>query len=130
MIVVDASVVLEVLLGTPIGRGLEFRLRVSGESLHAPGLIDVEVVQILRRLDRLGDLSARRGGEAVSDLIDLPVRRYPHLPFTRRIWQLRANLTAYDAAYVALAEELGAALITRDARLARSRGHRAEIELV
>ncbi len=130
MIVLDASVVLEVVLGTAVGRDLEFRLRVPGESLHAPALLDIEVAQVLRRLAGRGELSARRGQEAVLDLMDLPIRRYPHLPFVQRIWRLRANLTAYDAAYVALAEELNAPLLTRDVRLAKTKQHRARIETV
>ncbi len=130
MIVLDASTVVEVLLGTEVGSGLEARLRAPGESLHGPALVDLEVAQVLRRLAAAGDMSARRGREAVQDLLDLPIRRYPHLPFVQRIWELRANLTAYDAAYVALAEELGAPLLTRDARLAKTTQHRAKIETV
>ena len=88
------------------------------------------MVQVLRRLAGRGELASRRGQEAVLDLIALPIRRYPHLPFVQRIWRLRANLTAYDAAYVALAEELDTPLLTRDVRLAKTKQHRARIETV
>ena len=91
--------------------------------------MDVEVIQIVRRYQRLGELSAERGQRAIDDLIDLPVERYPHRPLLTRMWELRANLTAYDAAYVALAEALDAPLVTRDARLAHA-PHRARVEVV
>ncbi|MFQ5702892.1 MAG: type II toxin-antitoxin system VapC family toxin [Gemmatimonadales bacterium] len=130
MIVLDASVVLEVILSTVVGRGLEPRLRAAGESWHAPAVLDLEVTQVLRRLARVRTLTSKRGAQAVADLADLPIRRYPHLPFIHRVWSMRRNLTAYDAAYVALAEELGAPLVTRDAKLAAAPGHRAVVELV
>jgi predicted nucleic acid-binding protein len=91
--------------------------------------LDIEVVQIVRRYQRLGELSAEHGERAIDDLLDLPVDRYPHRPLLPRVWELRANLTAYDAAYVALAEALEAPLLTRDARLARA-AHRARVEVV
>jgi predicted nucleic acid-binding protein len=129
VIVVDASAVLEVLLRTPVALAIERRLLAAGEALHAPHLIDIEVAHALRRYALAGDMSAKRGREALEDLADLSVRRYPHDVLLPRVWKLRANLTAYDAAYVALAEALGAPLLTRDRRLAGSAGHRARIEL-
>ncbi|HWA61395.1 MAG TPA: type II toxin-antitoxin system VapC family toxin [Caulobacteraceae bacterium] len=130
MIVVDASVLLEILLLTPAGKAVEARLFAPGQSLHAPHLLDVEVAQVIRRYVAKGDLNAERGRLALTDLSDFPLQRYPHDIFLPRIWQLRANLTAYDAAYVALAEALDSPLLTRDVRLAAAPGHAAQIELV
>jgi predicted nucleic acid-binding protein len=92
----------------------------ANETLHAPHLIDLEVAQVLRRYVRSAAISADRGGEALSDLADFPLTRYPHFVLLTRIWQLRDGLTAYDAAYLALAEALDAPLITRDRALARA----------
>ena len=129
MIVLDASAALDWLLQTSAGRQIEKRIYARAESLHAPHLLDLEVVQVLRRLLRDGAISARRADEALQDLLDLRIARYPHFVFLPRIWRHRRNLSAYDAAYVALAEELGAPLITRDGRLASGSGHAAKIEL-
>ena len=129
MIVVDASVVVEVLLRTAAGRSVEGRLFDPGASLHAPHLLDVEVAQVVRRYCASGDLTAGRGAEAVADLADLPITRHEHVLLLPRIWQLRQNLTAYDAAYVALADALGATLLTRDGKLARGAG-RTRVELL
>jgi predicted nucleic acid-binding protein len=128
--VVDASVVLEVLLRTPPGVRLGERLLDPSETLHAPHLLDVEVTQVLRRFERSGDLDAERGREALEDLADLPVERYAHDLLLPRIWELRHNLTAYDAVYVSLAEALAAPLLTRDRRLAAAARHHAAIEVV
>lgn len=130
MIVVDASVVLEMLLGTPVGVELTQRLLGGAESLCAPHLVDLEVAQVLRRYAVTGELTAARGRQGIQDLRDLPIERYPHELLLERVWELRGHLTAYDAAYVALAEALGAPLLTRDVRLAHARGYRAEVELV
>ena len=130
MIVVDASALLEVLLRTPAATAVESRLFAAGETLHAPHLLDVEVAQVLRRYVALGQIDAARAREALDDLADFPFRRYPHDLLLPRIWDLRHNLTAYDAAYVALAEALDAALITRDERLAGAPGHRARVEVI
>lgn len=130
MIVLDASAALEVLLMTPDGPRVAERLFAAGETLHAPHLLDVEVVQVLRRYARSGALDPARGMEALEDLADLPLTRYPHDLFLPRIWELRHNVTAYDAVYVALAEALEAPLLTRDRALASAGGHRARIELV
>ena len=130
MIVVDASAIIEVLLGTPdSGRVME-RLFASGETLHAPHLLDLEVAQVLRRYALAGELDSARGLEALEDLADLPLTRYPHDLLLPRIWELRRNLTAYDAAYVALAEALAAPLVTRDAALVSMRVHHATVELL
>jgi predicted nucleic acid-binding protein len=129
MIVVDASVVLEILLRTAAAARAEQRV-FGDEPAAAPHLLDVEVAQVLRRYEARGELEAARGREALADLVDFPLARYPHDLLLPRIWELRANLTAYDAAYVALAEALGATLLTRDERLAGAPGVRATIERV
>ena len=128
VIVVDASAVLEVLLNTRVGARLVDRLFAPGESLHAPRLLDIEVAQVLRRYARTGELDSARGLEALEDLADLPLARYPHELLLSRIWALRDNVTAYDAAYVALAEALDAPLVTH-AALASTRTHQARIDL-
>lgn len=130
MIVTDASVVLELLLRTTAADAVERRLFNRRDSLHAPHLLDVEVAQVLRRYAGRGEISAARGRLTLGLLARLPIERYAHEPMLARIWALRANLTAYDAAYVALAEALGATLLTRDERLAAAPGSRAMIELV
>ena len=129
MKVVDASVVLEVLLQTPLAAAIEEHLFTS-EQLHAPHLIDLEVAQVLRRFVLRGEILLERGRAALADYADFPIRRYPHDLLLPRIWDLRDNLTAYDAAYVALAEALDATLLTRDGRLASAGGHQARIELL
>ena len=129
MIVVDASVVLEVLLGTAAGRRAEDRLFDRDAALHAPHLLDIEVAQVLRRYSASGEIRPGRAEEALDDLADLPITRHAHLVLLPRIWQLRHNATAYDAAYLALAEALDATLLTSDARLARAAG-RTRVELV
>lgn len=130
MIVLDASVVLEVLLRLPAGVAVEERLFEPEESLHAPHLLDVEVAQVLRRYALAGEVAAERCRAALDDLAGLPLTRYPHDFLMSRVWDLRANLCAYDAVYVALAEALDAPLLTRDQRLANARGHGARVEVV
>ncbi len=130
MIVVDASALLEALLRTPEAKAVEDRLFASGQTLHAPHLLDLEVAQVIRRYAANGELDDERGRMALADLADLPLRRYSHDFYLQRIWDLRNNLTAYDAAYVALAEALDAPLLTRDRRMAAAAGHEARIELV
>jgi len=130
VIVVDASAVLDLLLQTAAAAQVESRLFEPPETLHAPHLLDLEIAQVVRRYERAGQLTAERGAEALADYRALPIRRYPHTLLLERIWELRGNLTAYDGAYVALAEALAAPLVTRDKRLAAARGHRAVIELV
>jgi len=130
MIVVDASAVFELLLRTAAGKAIERQLFAPGRELNAPYLLDVEVAQAFRRNAAAGTLDSERGRQALADLADLPVRRYPHDFLLPRVWELRNNLTAYDAIYVALAESLDAPLLTRDHRLANAAGHDARIELV
>ncbi len=130
MIVVDTSAVLEVLLNTRGSARVAERLFAPNETLHAPHLLDVEIAQVLRRYARAGELDPARGQQALDDLADLPLFRYPHDLFLRRIWELRSNVTAYDAAYLALAEALAAPLVTRDKRLASAPGHRARVVVI
>ncbi len=130
MIVADASAVVEVLLNTSAGERIADRLLDPAETVAAPHLLDLEVLQVLRRYTLTGDLDSERGQQAIEDYIDLPIVRYPHEPLVPRIWDLRHNITAYDAAYIALAEALDAPLLTRDAHLADAPAHGARIELV
>ena len=129
MIVPDASAVLELLLGTLAADDIAARLLDPAETLHVPHLLDVEVTQALRRYAQSGDLAPLQAERALADLLDLPLHRHAHDVLLPRVWELRRSITAYDAMYVALAEGLDAALITRDRRLARAHGHRARIEL-
>jgi len=130
VIVVDASALIEVLLNTASGTRITERLFDGQETLHAPCLLDVEVAQVLRRYALAGELTATRGLQAIEDLADFPITRYPHDLFLPRIWELRHNTTAYDAAYIVLAEALDAPLLTRDAKLASTAGHYANIEYI
>lgn len=130
MIVVDASALLEVLLRTPAAERVEERLLGDREHLHAPHMLDVEVAQVLRRYAGSGEIDSERGRAALADLVDFPIRRYPHGFLLPRAWEIRNNLTAYDAVYVALAEALDATLVTRDRRLAAAPGHQARVEVV
>jgi predicted nucleic acid-binding protein len=129
MIVLDASAAVDWLLQTSAGQSIEKRIYSRNETLHAPHLLDLEVTQVLRRLVQQGVVPAHRANEAIRDLLDLRITRYPHVVLMPRIWQLRHNFSAYDAAYVVLAEKLRAALVTRDGRLASSSGHGALMEL-
>jgi predicted nucleic acid-binding protein len=130
VIVVDASVLLDLLLARPGVGSISEQVLDDSNTLHAPHLLDLEVAQVLRRYVALGEIEAQRGLDALQDLTDIQITRYPHEPFLPRIWELRENLSAYDAAYVALAETLKAPLITRDAKLAGAPGNDAEVELV
>jgi predicted nucleic acid-binding protein len=129
VIVLDASVVVEVLLHTPAGASLAERLLAVPSPLHAPHLLDVEVAQVLRRFVSRGELDPGRARQALATLAAFPVERHAHDFLLPRIWALRQNLTAYDACYVSLAEALGATLLTRDARLLRAAGHAAQVEV-
>jgi predicted nucleic acid-binding protein len=128
LIVVDTSAVLSVLLGRPEVPGLAERLRGDGD-LHAPHLLDVEFQHALWRLARTGAVSDDRATDARTDFADLNVVRYPHAPLADRMWELRRNMTAYDATFVVLAEVLEVPLISCDARVARVPGHRAAVEV-
>jgi predicted nucleic acid-binding protein len=132
MLVVDASSIAELLLGRPAGGSVEEQLRTHDFDLHAPHLLDVQVLSALRRIAAAGDASPERAAEAVADFLDLPVERYPHDALVPRMWDLRANFSAYDAAYVALAEVIadkGAPLLTADARLARAAAAHADVRV-
>ena len=129
MLVIDASILAVALLDDgPDGDVVRHRLH--GEQLAAPALIDLEVASVWRGLARGGHLDPRRVGLALDDLRDLPIQRVEHTPFLARCWELRDNLTIYEAAYVALAEALQAPLLTGDRRLSRSTGPRCVIEVI
>ncbi|TMJ27328.1 MAG: type II toxin-antitoxin system VapC family toxin [Alphaproteobacteria bacterium] len=130
MIVVDASALLEALLGTAASAAVTRRIFEAGQTLHAPHLLDVEVAQVLRRYAIAGDLDDQRARAALDDLADFPIRRYPHGLLLPRAWELRNNFSAYDAVYVALAEALDAPLLTRDRRLANAAGKHVSVELI
>ena len=123
MLVIDASAATELLLSRPSAAAIAEHIAAHDYDLHAPHLIDVEVLSAVRRLVATGEAEADRGDAVVVDLLDLPLARYPHDILVPRIWSLRANFSPYDAAYVALAEGLADAqvsLLTTDAKLARA----------
>lgn len=129
MIVVDASTVVTGLADDgPDGDRVRARLR--GERLCAPHMIDLEVTSAWRRLVATGHLDDRRARLALDDLRALRIERSPHGPLLNRCWELRHNLTTYDAAYVALAEHLQVLLLTADARIAGAPGTRCSVELL
>jgi predicted nucleic acid-binding protein len=130
LIVIDASAILEVLLQTKLADRLADRALAPTESLHAPHLLDIEVTHALRSLVQRDEISAERAEQVLEDISQLLIVRHGHQLLTARIWQLRESLTAYDGAYVALAEALQAPLLTCDTKLARAHGHQATIELV
>jgi len=131
VIVLDASVVVDLLLDSP-GSADKIRKRIRAErnGLAAPQLLDAEVGQVLRRFVLASRLSDVRAQQAIEDLTALPIRRYPLLPMLSRAFALRANATVYDALYIVLAEGLDARLLTRDVALAALPGHRARVEVV
>ncbi len=133
MLVVDASAVTELLLGRPAAEPVASAIREHDFDLHAPHLVDVEVLSALRRVVAAGDASPARAAEAVDDLIALPLQRYAHEALVPRVWELRENFSAYDAAYLALAEVLvegGAPLLTADTQLARAASEHTGVEIV
>ncbi len=133
MLVVDASAVAELLLGRPAAERVEQHLDDHGFDVHAPHLIDVEVLSALRRVVASGEASPTRADEAIADLLDLPIERYSHEVLVPRVWQLRENLSAYDATYLALAEAVAdepVPLLTADARLARAAGDHAAVPVL
>jgi predicted nucleic acid-binding protein len=129
VIVVDGSVLASALADDGPD-GDRARRRLAGERLFAPELIDLEVASVWRRAARSGRLDGRRAALALADLAAVPLARAPHLPLIGRIWDLRANLTSYDAAYVALAEMLDAVLVTADRALAGAAGIECEVEVL
>lgn len=128
MIVVDASVIATALLDD-FTTGDRARAAVAAHDLAAPHLLDCEVASVLGRARLRGDVSADRVRQALGDLIDLPVMRVPHTPLLERMWELLPTVTSYDAAYVALAEALGAPLLTADRRLAGASGPTCEFRM-
>jgi predicted nucleic acid-binding protein len=130
VIVVDASALLQLLLQTSLGTRVEARLFRDGDGLHAPHLLDVEVVQGLRRLVRTGEVASGRAAEAIADLSDFDLHRHAHVDLLARAWKLRDNVSAYDAIYVALAEAIEATIVTCDGPLAKAPGHHARIEVI
>ncbi len=130
MIVLDASCLVELLLGTDAGRTVAARIADPAHSLHIPHLLDVEVAQTLRRLARDGEISSADATAAIEDLRALDLTRHAHDVLLDRVWALRGNLSAYDAVYVALAEALNAPLLTCDRKLARAPGMARRVHLV
>jgi predicted nucleic acid-binding protein len=130
VIVLDASAVLELLLGTPAGLEVGAHLIDPAVALHAPHLIDVDVAPVLRRYVREAQLTDEDAVNAVRDLRDLNLTRHAHEPLLDRVWALRANFSAYDAVYVALAEMLDASLVTCDRRLAHAPGMKKRAILI
>jgi len=130
LIVIDASAEIAVLLNIGPGvEGIRGRVARQGETLHVPHLFDIEVLHALRGLGLRGNVSSERARLALDRLRDTRFVRYPHSALVERIWELRGNLTAYDAAYIALAEALDTPIVTTDARLALAPGIRAEVEV-
>jgi predicted nucleic acid-binding protein len=130
LIVLDASAAVAVLLNLGAGAPrIRERMVRADDGLHVPHLFEVEVMNVLRRYALDHRFSERRVAELLEDLTTMRLTRYPHTALLSRVWELRENLTAYDAAYVALAETLEAPLVTRDERLARVPGIRAAVEL-
>lgn len=127
MIVLDASVVVELLLNTPVASEIAAKLAASSRPMAAPHILDIEVLSAVRRLTMEGRINADRWDDLMLHLSLLPVVRFAHIPLLPRIWQLRHNFTAYDATYIALAEELKGDLFTMDGRLAR--GHKAGVSV-
>lgn len=128
-IVLDASVVVELLLASKAGTAAMARLVAANATLHAPELMDIEVLHVLRRAVSRELLTPLRAEAALHVLETLPLARHAHAPLGRRCWQLREKLSAYDATYVALAEGLEARLLTRDARLAKVPGLGVVVEV-
>jgi predicted nucleic acid-binding protein len=130
VIVLDASALVEVLLGTPIGRTIATRIADPALSLHVPHLADLEVAQALRRYATEGEVDAKAAAVALEELRALDLQRHAHEPLLDRVWALRNNLSAADAVYVALAEVLDTTVLTCDARLARAPGAARRVEVV
>jgi predicted nucleic acid-binding protein len=130
VIVLDASAAIEWLFHSSVGIKIDRRIFSASETLHVPHLLDLEVAQVLRRYVRDKTIAPQRGEEALDDLGDMPLTRYPHDFLIPRVWELRPTLTAYDAVYVALAEVLDAPLLTCDGKIASASGHSAKVEVV
>jgi predicted nucleic acid-binding protein len=118
--VVDASALVELLLQGERAPAVAHAVR--GTEMTAPDVVNPEVLSVLRRMERTGDMRPERARQAVADLLDAPVRRYATLPLLPVVWELRGSVSAYDACYVALARALGCPLVTGDLRLTRAPG--------
>jgi predicted nucleic acid-binding protein len=130
MIVADASALADILLPTELGAGLVPAVRSAAGGLHAPSLIDAEVTSAVRRAESRGELSAERAADVLRDLAGFPLTRHEYRPLLGRAWELRRNLTVYDALYAALAEAASAPLLTTDLSLARAVADHTDIELI
>ena len=130
MIVLDASALVEMLLDTAQGRRVAILITDPARSVHVPHLADVETISVLRRFVRDRVITGAQADAAIEDLLALDLQRHSHEGLLERAWTLRQNLSVYDAVYVALAEALGAALVTCDGRLAKATGVRARVEVV
>ena len=130
MIILDASALVELILDTPTGQAVAARIADPAEGLHVPHLADIEVVQALRRYVRERDIDAEDAAVALDDLRALDLQRHAHEPLLERVWELRNNLTAHDAVYVALTEVLGGVLLTCDGPLSRAPGLAGRVVLV
>jgi predicted nucleic acid-binding protein len=128
LVVLDAGVLFEVVAGTPMAEPI--RRRIAGTEQVAPHLIDAEVLSVVQRWARTGELDRTAAAQALDDLRDWAGERFAHRSLLRRAWELRENVRGYDAFYVALAEALGVPLLTRDARLARAPGPQCPIEVM
>jgi predicted nucleic acid-binding protein len=130
VIVVDASALIEVLLRTSSAPAIEQRLFSSGQAIHAPQLIDIEIAQVIRRYARTGQIDSDRGRAVLDDLMAFPMWRHSHDVLLPRVWELRNNLSAYDAVYLALAEALEAPLLTHDQRLATATRRHSRVQIL
>jgi predicted nucleic acid-binding protein len=130
LIVVDASILANALADDGVDGRLARSRLTTGDDLAGPDLLDVETVAVLRKRWIAGDLSQRRFSIAIGDLEELDLARYPTLPLMRRAFELRDNVTPYDAVYVALAERLGCPLLTADQRLASAPGIACTVEVL
>ena len=130
MIVLDASALVELILDTATGQVIAGRIADPSEGLHVPHLADIEVVQALRRYVREGEIDVETAETALDDLRALDLQRHAHEPLLERVWELRKNLTAYDAVYVALAEVLDGVVLTCDRRLSQAPGMTRRVALV
>lgn len=129
MLVVDASVLAPAIVDAGTG-GVAIRARLRGETIAGPDLLRIEVLAVIRKRRIDGSLTVDQADGAVNDLLDLPMAVFPAAPLLRRAWELRDNLTAYDASYIALAEALDCPLLTADARLANAPGNNCTVELI
>ncbi|MCY4633726.1 MAG: type II toxin-antitoxin system VapC family toxin [Acidobacteria bacterium] len=128
-VVLDASAIVELVLGSRTGAIIRRRVSDPGISLHAPELLDLEVLNVVRRYVLAGKVEEDRAATAVRHLFDLDLERHRHGPLLSRIWSWRSNLTTYDASYVTLAEVLDAPLLTADGRLANAPHLRTPVEV-